>query len=190
MCKSLEIPTYRKDAFTFCYKFYFSFNISTLILMIIYHIYINPFKDPTIKDCIYNWKLSPIYDIYITDEKTSESIQFGELEKYSDDDLYIKSTDIYKWKNKYLNVKRLDTKIKDLDEKDYNSSNTKPINYLKIDNRPYSDLSNSKTIKIDDNNYLHYTNDNSLSVLVDLKISNKSPFTHCEEEKNICFLYY
>ena len=190
MCKSLEIPTYRKDAFTFCYKFYFSFNISTLILMIIYHIYINPFKDPTIKDCIHNWKLSPIYDIYITDEKTSESIQFGELEKYSDDDLYIKSTDIYKWKNKYLNVKRLDTKIKDLDEKDYNSSNTKPINYLKIDNRPYSDLSNSKTIKIDDNNYLHYTNDNSLSVLVDLKISNKSPFTHCEEEKNICFLYY
>ena len=56
------------------------------------------------KGYFYNLDLTPIYDIYLSDEKTDESIKLGELDEYSNLNIKIKSKEIYKLKNKYINV--------------------------------------------------------------------------------------
>ena len=157
----------------------------------------NPLEYQGIKDYIHNWKLSPIYDIYISDSKTDDTIQLGELEEYSDDTLKIKSAEIYKWRNKYFNVKRLETQIKDLNgEYSYKALEPKPINNIIItEGKTISglDMSNYVTISIDKKYYLHYSRINETdydSVIVDLKISHRNPFTYSDKEKNICFLQY
>ena len=171
------------------HNLYFMSNIITFILLIICYVH-NPLKEECLQNKLYNWELSPIYEIYLSDEITSESIKFGELEKYSNDNIDIKSSDIYKWKNKYFNVKRLEVKVKDLEEYDYDSLSPNPISYIEITRSEYlyEKKSNHTVIKIDDNNYLHYYNEKSSSVLVDLKISHKRPFIDLKEENNICFI--
>ena len=72
------------------FKFYFSISLLSFIVTIIF-VFMNPLEYQGIKDYIHNWKLSPIYDIYISDSKTDDTIQLGELEEYSDDTLKIKS---------------------------------------------------------------------------------------------------
>ena len=178
------------------FKFYFSISLLSFIVTIIF-VFMNPLEYQGIKDYIHNWKLSPIYDIYISDSKTDDTIQLGELEEYSDDTLKIKSAEIYKWRNKYFNVKRLETQIKDLNgEYSYKALEPKPINNIIItEGKTISglDMSNYVTISIDKKYYLHYSRINETdydSVIVDLKISHRNPFTYSDEEKNICFLQY
>ena len=173
------------------FKFYFSLNLGILIF-IIYYYFINPFNDQELQDNMHNWELSPIYEIFLSDEIKDESIKFGNLKEYSNKNINIKSADIYKWRNKSFNVKRLDKQIKDLSKEDYYSLSPKPITNIIINNlnKIYNGNINYTTIKIDDKHYLHYTNNNSLSVIVDLKISHKTPFTFSQEEKNICFMQY
>ena len=56
------------------------------------------------KGYFYNLDLTHIYDIYLSDEKTDESIKLGELDEYSNLNIKIKSKEINKLKNKYINV--------------------------------------------------------------------------------------
>ena len=66
-----------------------------------------PTPTPTPSDYLYNWDKTPIYDIYLSDEMTKDTIKLGELEEYSNLNIKVPHKDIYKWKNKYINVKRL-----------------------------------------------------------------------------------
>ena len=193
MCKfNLEGVFDEKECISrILFKFYFSISLLSFIVTIIF-VFMNPLEYQGIKDYIHNWKLSPIYDIYISDSKTDDTIQLGELEEYSDDNLKIKSADIYKWRNKYFNVKRLETQIKDLNgEYSYKALEPKPINNIIItEGKTISglDMSNYVTISIDKKYYLHYSRINETdydSVIVDLKISHRNPFTYSDEEKNI-----
>ena len=136
------------------HKLYFLSNIVTLFLITICFL-INPFKNKCLQDNIYNWNLSPIYEIYLSDEITDESIKFGELKQFSNDNIDIKSADIFKWRNKYFNIKRLDITLGDLLEADYSNISPKPISNIIINSIPYIEYFGYKTIKIDDNNYLY-----------------------------------
>ena len=186
-----------KSAECFCSlvnKVYFIGNFITLAILIIFFLK-GPLKDQCLKDNFYNWNLSPIYEIYLSDEQTSESLKLGKLEKYSNINIKIKPRDIYKWKNKYINAKRLNEKykIKNLDIEDYFSLSPKPINYIVISQNETINIDfNYKTLKIDNNNYLHYSSEYNLfrRVLVDLKISHQIPFTYSKIENNICFAPY
>ena len=82
---------------SFTYKLYFASNLITFILIIILAKQY-PFKDQCMQDYFHNWDLTPIYDIYLSDEKTDESIKLGEIEEYSNINIKIESRDIYKWK--------------------------------------------------------------------------------------------
>ena len=65
--------------------------------------------------------------------------------------------DIYKWKNKYINVKRLEVKykIKNLDMKDYKDLYPTPIDYIFVSENE-TNTYGYKSLKIDDNNYLSF----------------------------------
>jgi len=71
------------------FKFYFSLNLGILIF-IIYYYFINPFNDQELQDNMHNWELSPIYEIFLSDEIKDESIKFGNLKEYSNKNLNIK----------------------------------------------------------------------------------------------------
>ena len=178
---------------SFTYKLYFASNIITFIMIVIFAARF-PFKDQCMQDDFHNFDLTPIYDIYLSDEKTDESIKMGELEEYTNTNIKIKSQEIYKWKNKYINVKRLNKKykLKNMDESDYSSLSPKPLKFIEINSNPNPNSQFIKTIQIDDNNYLHFSDESKYhsGILVDLKISHSFPFTHSKEEYNICFAPY
>ena len=131
---------------SFADNLYFIGQIFSLCLICFNFTFLDSYNSGCTQDLNYNYNLSPIYDIYITDEKTSESLKLGYLEEYSSDNLKIKTADIYKWKNKYINVKR--------GEKD------DPIIFLEITNTPtiYNNIK-YKTLQINEQTYLHYSNE-------------------------------
>ena len=91
---------------SFLHKIYFIANIITLILVIIYFF---KYKNNTecFNDYLYNWDKSPIYDIYLTEKMTPDTIKLGELEEYSNLNIKVPHVDVYKWKKKYINVKKI-----------------------------------------------------------------------------------
>ena len=186
MSESIEICC------SFLHNLYFVLNIFTLILLIIF---IFEYKNDSecFEDYIYNWDKTPIYDIYLTDEMTENTIKLGELEEYSNVNTKVPHMDIYKWKNKYINVKRLDDeyKVKNFDKKDYKDLYPTPIDSIFVSENE-TNYTGYKSLKIDDNNYLTFTNDiNYLSkVIVDFKISFKKPYTHLLDDNYICFSSY
>ena len=167
---------------SFADNLYFIGQIFSLCLICFNFTFLDSYNSGCTQDLNYNYNLSPIYDIYITDEKTSESLKLGYLEEYSSDNLKIKSADIYKWKNKYINVKR--------GEKD------DPIIFLEITNTPtiYNNIK-YKTLQINEQTYLHYSNEkyNIYSkyqnyILNDLIISfREKPHSNKKKNNNICF---
>ena len=154
-------------------------NIVTFIIFCIFLKEPNVFSDGCSLDLINNWDLAPISDIYLSNEKTSDSLKLGYLEEYSNEDIKVSSSEIYKWKNRYINVKR--------------DKSSKPINYIEI-----SDYMNPvrsfdyKTIRIDNDYYLHYSNENyDGEALYDLKVSFRENY-HSNQKKfsNICFSHF
>ena len=92
----------RKCQYCFCSfvdNLYFIGQIFSFALICYYFTFFDSHDSGCTQDLNDNSNLSPIYEIYITDEKTSESLKLGFLEEYSSDNLKIKSRDIYKWKN-------------------------------------------------------------------------------------------
>ena len=154
-------------------------NIVTLIILCFFLKEPNVFSDGCSLDLIENWDLSPISEIYLSNEKTSDTLKLGYLDEYSNEDIEVSSAEIYKWKNKYINVKR---------EK---SSN--PINYIEISEvmNPIRSF-NYKTIRIYNDYYLHYSSENyNGEILYDLKVSFREKY-HSNQKKfsNICFSYF
>ncbi len=122
-------------------------------------------KDPNVLndgcslDLINNWDLVPISDIYLSDEKTNESLKLADLAEYSDKDIKVYPAEIYKWKGQYINVKR--------------DKSSKPINFIEISDNPYIfERFHYKTQRIYGNKYLHYSNQSQDGdILYDLTIS-------------------
>ena len=157
----------------------FILNIVTLIMICIFLKEPNVFSDGCSLDLIDNWDLAPISDIYLTNEKTSDSLKLGYLEEYSNEDIEVSSVEIYKWKDRYINVKR--------------DKSSKPINYIEISNfmNPIRSF-NYKTLRINNNYYLHYSTENyNEEILYDLKVSFREKY-HSNQKKfsNICFSYF
>ena len=159
-------------------KLHFLSSLATFIILWKY-LTEKHFNNGCFKDMMDSLNLNPIYDIYITDEKTSESIKLGDLEDYSSSNLKISSAEIFKWKNKYINIKRI--------ENYKNGESTyKPINYITFGNS--SNISNCKSIKFDDDSYLFYSNKENYPDIFDLKISyRKIPYPNLNKKCNICF---
>ena len=169
-----------KWGYCFCSIFGKAYLFISLIIFVIFCTFLKDFRnilnDGCFEDLINNMELEPIYDIYISDTKTSESLQLGFLEDFSNANIKVESTEIYKWKNKYINVKR--------------KKGANPIKEILISNsdtinRDY----NYKTIQIDENNYLHYSNANSVvNDIYDLKVSFREiPHANMKRNSNICF---
>ena len=134
------------------------------------------FTDGCYQDLIDNWSLSPITDIYLSYEKTPDSLKLGYLEEFSNDNIEIKSSEIFKWKNKYINIKR--------------NPDSSPINFLEISESPLLNVRfNYQTLQFDNNNYLHYsTEDKNGENLYDLEISfRENPYPNKKKFTNICF---
>ena len=86
-------------------KIYLTINIATLILLFILQKY-KFYEDECFLQTVYYAELEPISEIYNTSFKTDDSIQLGYLEEYSGKYIKISPKEIYKWENKYINVKR------------------------------------------------------------------------------------
>lgn len=157
-------------------KAYFFITLTILVLMCRFLKDPNILNDGCFEDLLSNKELEPIYEIYISDSKTSESLQLGYLDDFSNKNIKIHSSEIYKWKDKYINVKRK----KDAD----------PIDFIIITNSStILRKGNYKTIQINENNYLHYSNSkSSKNDIYDLKVSfREEPHPNLKRNSNICF---
>ena len=186
-------------------------NIVVFILLI-FLIRDKSINDPCLNESIKNLEMSPIYDIYLTSEKTNESVRLGYLEEYSSDNLNISSAEIYKWKDKYINVKRMKDEYKVKDINSYNSDtysfekcfnddyNDKlnencPITYIEFSHFPYSDdLQYYKTLKFDEYTYLLFTNkipaNKVPNLLLDFKVSFRyDSKINLKNNSDICFTH-
>lgn len=171
-------------------KIYFFSDIVSLILVIIY---ILKFKNNSqcFYDYLYNADNTPVYDIYLSDEMTKDTIKLGELEEYSNSNIKVQHKDIYVWKNKYINIKRWDNKykIKNLYKTYYERLNPIPIDDIIVSKNNITGNTKYQSLKIDDNNFLYFSKDNDHlgRVIVDLKISFKEPRTYFLDDNYICF---
>ena len=171
-------------------KIYFFSDIVSLILVIIY---ILKFKNNSqcFYDYLYNTDNTPVYDIYLSDEMTKDTIKLGELEEYSNSNIKVQHKDIYVWKNKYINIKRWDNKykIKNLYKYYYERLNPIPIDDIIVSKNNITGNTKYQSLKIDDNNFLYFSKDNDHlgRVIVDLKISFKEPRTYFLDDNYICF---
>ena len=171
-----------KCLISFFGKIYLLLNILYIIFLCVYLNRKN-FSGGCFEDMITTSDLNPIYDIYLSDEKTEERIKLGDLAEYSNDNIKISSKEIYKWKNKYMNVKRIEN---------YSSekSTVKPINYIFFSQSPVENSDfNTKSLKFDDNNYLFYSTEGKGTLIYDLKISyiQNHPYPNFSKKSNICF---
>ena len=131
---------------SFLGKIYFFCALSIFIMICILFKYRKIFSNGCFEDLINNIEIDPIYEIYITDEKTPDSVKLGYLEEFSNKNINVHPAEIYKWKNKYINVKR--------------KKGEKAINFIEITNTSTIDkYFEYRTIQIDANNYLHYSKD-------------------------------
>ena len=70
---------------SFYTNLYFIANILTFIILCLFLKEPNIFSDGCSLDLINNWDLVPISDIYLSNEKTSDSLKLGDLEEYSNE---------------------------------------------------------------------------------------------------------
>ena len=180
-------------------------------LFIIFHTLIlikEIYNEGYVDTLINNWKKNPIMDIEINNLNKINKIGF--FKNFKDE----QSTDIYKWKNKTFNFKRMEreynyTKILQNENKYskkcgkdnlgnylyFNKEEECPINYIEITNNTYPSLKSYenytwKNISID-NYYLFYTNKYfEGEILIDLKVSNYlGPCLNNKQNNEICTFY-
>ena len=157
-----------------------NFGVIADILSFIWYCFIlsksKIFNDGCYLDLVNNWSLSPITDIYLTYEKTPDSLKLGYLEEFYNENIEVQSSEIYKWKNKYINIKR--------------NSESNPINFIQITDSPSANVRfDYQTIQFNSNNYLHYSTENKGGdILYDLEISfREEPYPNKKKFSNICF---
>ena len=164
---------------SFYTNLYFIANILAFLFLCLFLKEPNIFSDGCSLDLINNWDLVPISDIYLSNEKTSDSLKLGELEEYSNEDIKVSGSEIYKWRNKYINVKR--------------DKEAKPINFIEIsEDRNPNKRFECKTIQINGNYYLHYsTESDEAKTLYDLKVSFRDKYhSNLKKFTNICFSHF
>ena len=184
---------------SFLEKIYFMMNIASFILLI-FLIRDKSIDSPCLTEAINNLEMSPIYDIYLTSEKTNESVRLGYLEEYSSNNIKIKSTEIYKWKNNYINVKRIkdEAGVKNIDSssKYFNSYSESlneicPIKYIGPTPDSTNSLTSYKILQFDDGTRLYFSNNCRASdwqLLFDLKVSFRwSYINNLKNNSDICF---
>ena len=162
------------------YMIYFFSSFTIFVAIIAFLVDTEMFTDRCTKDLLENSQLNPITDIYLSSIRTEDTIKLGYLEEYESKGVKVFPSEIYKWENKYINVKR--------------DANAKPINYITISHSPDNYVySNVTTIKINNNKYLHYKHldydweEN----IYDLKVSfREQPHSNKKKNSNICFSHY
>lgn len=168
--------------FCSCYTMIYFFSSFTIFVAIIaFLVDTEMFTDGCTQDLLENSQLNPITDIYLSSIRTEDTIKLGYLEEYESKGVKVFPSEIYKWENKYINVKR--------------DTSAKPINYIFISNSPYSSrYLNVTTMKFNNNKYLHYTHVDSEwenDILYDLKVSfREQPYSNKKKNSNICFSHY
>ena len=215
-----SIKAYRENKSCFTYTFKnsiekFLFRTEYIpqkifILIIIFTIIIlfpslllshNLYNEGYIDTIIENWKKSPITDIEIIDndnEKTGEKI--GNL---MNKNFYFWKGRRFKFKrnpgkyyyNKILQNKKNKNRKKcgkdNVDNELYFLGNEScPINDIIIDQK--DNYKNYRSIQINDDYYLHYSNNNtSGKILIDLKVSDiKGPCLNKKKNNNLCLFYF
>ena len=168
--------------FCSCYTMIYFFSSFTIFVAIIaFLLDTEMFTDGCTQDLLENSQLNPITDIYLSSIRTEDTIKLGYLEEYESKGVKVFPSEIYKWENKYINVKR--------------DTSAKPINYIFISNSSYSSrYLNVTTMKFNNNKYLHYTHVDSEwenDILYDLKVSfREQPYSNKKKNSNICFSHY
>ena len=90
---------------------YLTVNIATLFFLYIF-VKNKFYKDECFKIILNNLETDIISYIDLSYYKTDNSLNIGYVEEYNNKDIKIYKKDIYKWKNKYINIQRTQDKNK------------------------------------------------------------------------------
>ena len=174
-------------------------------------------KEGVYKDLFLNYKMSPIESINIKEinENMNELNYFDKEKPYTLGKIQLRTDKkieyLTNWKDKTFYISRMNKKytypnILNNEKKGkycgYDSNGNKlyfplnvecPINYIEFTQSKSPSLKeyNFKTFQINQNTYMHYTNEYlEGKILIDLRISNLKPFGDIESDNNICYEIY
>ena len=162
---------------------------------------IKEYNDGNFNDFYNNWKEGPITNITLVDDENVNDKNYISLSEYN-------GKNLYKWKGKTFKIERSKTnyfksfpkkKIKEMDKECgidsfgnklyYPSEEECPINYIEFskNENPYLNNINIKTLKFNDSNYLHFSNEFvEGKILVDFVVSDHyGPCSNSKYSKNI-----
>ena len=162
---------------------------------------IKEYNDGNFNDFYNNWKEGPITSITLVDDENVNDKNYISLSEYN-------GKNLYKWKGKTFKIERSKTnyfksfpkkKTKEMDKECgidsfgnklyYPFKEECPINYIEFSNNenPYLNNKNIKTLKFNDSNYLHFSNEFvEGKILVDFVVSDHyGPCSNSKYSKNI-----
>ena len=162
---------------------------------------IKEYNDGNFNDFYNNWKEGPITSITLVDDENVNDKNYISLSEYN-------GKNLYKWKGKTFKIERSKTnyfksfpkkKTKEMDKECgidsfgnklyYPSEEECPINYIEFskNENPYLNNINIKTLKFNDSNYLHFSNEFvEGKILVDFVVSDHyGPCSNSKYSKNI-----
>ena len=162
---------------------------------------IKEYNDGNFNDFYNNWKEGPITSITLVDDENVNDKNYISLSEYN-------GKNLYKWKGKTFKIERSKTnyfksfpkkKTKEMDKECgidsfgnklyYSSEEECPINYIEFSKNkiPYLNNKNIKTLKFNDSDYLHFSNEFvEGKILVDFVVSDHyGPCSNSKYSKNI-----
>ena len=162
---------------------------------------IKEYNDGNFNDFYNNWKEGPITSITLVDDENVNDKNYISLSEYN-------GKNLYKWKGKTFKIERSKTNyFKSFSKKKkkemtkecgidsfgnklyYPSEEECPINYIEFskNENPYLNNINIKTLKFNDSNYLHFSNEFvEGKILVDFVVSDHyGPCSNSKYSKNI-----
>ena len=173
--------------------------VSFIIVLVL--LGIKEYNDGNFNDFYNNWKEGPITSITLVDDENVNDKNYISLSEYN-------GKNLYKWKGKTFKIERSKTnyfksfpkkKTKEMDKECgidsfgnklfYPFEEECPINYIEFSNNenPYLNNKNIKTLKFNDSNYLHFSNEFvEGKILVDFVVSDHyGPCSNSKYSKNI-----
>ena len=162
---------------------------------------IKEYNDGNFNDFYNNWKEGPITSITLVDDENVNDKNYISLSEYN-------GKNLYKWKGKTFKIERSKTnyfksfpkkKTKEMDKECgidsfgnklyYPFKEECPINYIEFSKNkiPYLNNKNIKTLKFNDSDYLHFSNEFvEGKILVDFVVSDHyGPCSNSKYSKNI-----
>ena len=173
--------------------------VSFIIVLVL--LGIKEYNDGNFNDFYNNWKEGPITSITLVDDENVNDKNYISLSEYN-------GKNLYKWKGKTFKIERSKTnyfksfpkkKTKEMDKECgidsfgnklyYPFKEECPINYIEFSKNkiPYLNNKNIKTLKFNDSDYLHFSNEFvEGKILVDFVVSDHyGPCSNSKYSKNI-----